>query len=171
MLASLFQHEVYSAYRVKRMNSSERFSIGELSKATGVRVVTIRYYEQVKLLPSPPRTERNYRIYRLEHLRRLQFVRRCRDLGFTLNQLRDLLRLSAQSRRRCSDIDRITGNHLKEIEAKIADLRRLAAELRRIKNGCPGRGRIADCRILAALSPWEAKRVREIPGSRVYHQA
>ena len=160
MLASLFELEVYSAYRVKRMNSNERFSIGELSKPTDVKVVTIRYYERVKLMPTPTRTERNYRIYRLEHLHRLQFVRRCRDLGFTLNQLRDLLRLSVQSRRRCSGIDRITENHLKEIEAKIADLRRLAAQLRRIKNGCPGRGRIADCRILAALSPSEGKSLR-----------
>lgn len=157
MVASLFNHEVYSSYRVKRMNSNERFSIGELSKATGVKVVTIRYYEHVKLMPEPARTEGNYRIYSREHLRRLQFVRRCRDLGFTLDQLRDLLRLSVQSRRRCSGIDRITANHIKEIESKIADLGRLAVQLRRIKNGCPGKGRIADCRILAALSPSSGK--------------
>jgi DNA-binding transcriptional MerR regulator len=159
MIASLFKHGVYSSYRVKRMSSNERFSIGELSKATGVKVVTIRYYEHVKLMPAPPRTAGNYRIYRLEHLRRLQFVRRCRDLGFTLDQLRDLLRLSVQSRRRCSDIDRITENHLIEIEDKIADLRRLASQLRHIKNGCPGKGRVADCRILAALT----ERVRNFP--------
>jgi len=160
MLASLFEHGVYSAYRVKHLNSDERFSIGELSKATGVKVVTIRYYEHVKLMPTPPRTEGNYRIYRREHLHRLLFVRRCRDLGFTLHQLRDLLRLAVQSHRRCSGIDRITENHLKEIEAKIADLRRLAAQLRRIKNGCPGRGRIADCRILAALTRSQGKSLR-----------
>ncbi len=157
MVASLSKHEVYSCYRVKRMNSNERFSIGELSKATGVKVVTIRYYEHVKLMPEPARTEGNYRIYSREHLHRLQFVRRCRDLGFTLDQLRDLLGLSVQSRRRCSGIDRIAENHLKEIESKIADLGRLAAQLRRIKNGCPGKGRIADCRILAALSPSRGK--------------
>jgi DNA-binding transcriptional MerR regulator len=154
---SLFEHEAYSAYRVKRMNSNEGFSIGELSKATGVKVVTIRYYEQVKLMPAPPRSDGNYRIYGREHLHRLQFVRRCRNLGFTLDQLRDLLRLSVQSRRRCVGIDSITENHLLEIEAKIADLRRLAAQLRRIKNGCPGKGRIADCRILAALTPSEGR--------------
>jgi len=152
MVASLFKHEVYSSYSVKHMNSNERFSIGKLSKAAGVKVVTIRYYEHVKLMPEPARTEGNYRIYKREHLHRLQFVRRCRDLGFTLDRLRDLLRLSVQSRRKCSGIDRITENHLREIEAKIADLRRLAAQLRRIKNGCPGKGRTADCRILAALS-------------------
>jgi DNA-binding transcriptional MerR regulator len=64
------------------MNSNERFSIGELSKATGVKVVIIRYYEHVKLMPEPARTEGNYRIYSRDHLHRLQFVRRCRDLGF-----------------------------------------------------------------------------------------
>ena len=94
------------------MNSNQRFSIGELSKATGVKVVTIRYYEHVNLMPVPPRTRGNYRVYRREHLHRLQFVRRCRDLGFTLDQLRDLLYLSVQSRMRCSGIDRITENHL-----------------------------------------------------------
>jgi len=135
------------------MNSNQQFSIGELSKRTGVKVVTIRYYEQIRLMPAPPRTEGNYRVYRREHLHRLQFVRRCRDLGFTHGQVRDLLRLSVQSRIRCSGIDRITENHLKQIEAKIADLRSLVAQLRRIKNGCPGKGRVADCRILAALLP------------------
>jgi DNA-binding transcriptional MerR regulator len=139
------------------MNSNERFSIGDLSKATGVKVVTIRYYEQVKLIPAPPRTEGNYRVYRREHLHRLQFVRRCRDMGFTHGQVRDLLRLSVQSHIRCSEIDQITENHLKQIETKIADLRSLASQLRRIKDGCPGKGRIADCRILAALSPSEGE--------------
>jgi DNA-binding transcriptional MerR regulator len=129
-----------------------------MSKATGVKVVTIRYYEQVKLMPVPSRTLGNYRVYRREHLNRLQFVRRCRDLGFTLDQLRDLLRLSVQSRERCSGIDRITENHLKDIENKISDLRRLAAQLRRIKNGCPGKGRVADCRILAALTPSQTEK-------------
>src|ERR1700691_3115181 len=105
MLASrYFKHEVYSDYRVKRMNSDERFSIGELSKATGVKVVTIRYYAHVNLMPAPPRTRANYRVYSREHLHRLQFVRRCRDLGFTHDQLRDLLYLSVQSRMRCSGI-------------------------------------------------------------------
>ena len=118
-------------------------------------MVTIRYYEHVKLMPVPPRTVGNYRMYRREHLHRLQFVRRCRDLGFTLDQLRDLLSLSVQSRRRCSGIDQIAESHLKDIETKINDLRHLAAELRRIKNGCPGKGRVADCRILAALTPSE----------------
>jgi DNA-binding transcriptional MerR regulator len=128
-------------------------SIGELSKRAGIKVVTIRYYEQITLMPAPPRTAGNYRVYKLEHLRRLLFIRRCRDLGFTLDQVSELLRLSTRSGQECSEVNRITANHLKEIEQKVADLRRLAAELRRINDRCPGNALMADCRILEALSP------------------
>src|ERR1700720_740241 len=72
----------------------ERLTIGDLAKATGTKVVTVRYYEQAGLLPAPPRTSGNYRTYGADHLNRLRFIRRCRDLGFTLDQVRDLLRLS-----------------------------------------------------------------------------
>jgi Cu(I)-responsive transcriptional regulator len=135
------------------MKLNGRLSIGELSKASGVKVVTIRYYEQIKLMPSPLRTEGNYRAYKLDHLHRLQFIRRCRDLGFTLDQVRELLRLSLQAKRDCSGVDQITAKHLQDIERKIVDLKSLAAELRRINRQCPGNGTIADCRILEALSP------------------
>ena len=135
------------------MSDDGRLSIGALAKAAGVKVVTVRYYEKVKLMPEPPRSDGNYRAYKREHLRRLRFIRRCRDLGFTLDQVRELLRLSVQAKRDCTDVDRITAKHLEEIETKIADLKRLAAELRRIKRQCPGSRTIADCRILEALSP------------------
>jgi DNA-binding transcriptional MerR regulator len=135
------------------MNLDGRLSTGDLSKEAGGKVVTIRYYEQVKLMPAPRRTEGNYRAYTREHLHRLQFIRRCRDLGFTLDQLRDLLQLSTQAGQECASVDRITENHLTEIERKIADLQTLAGELRRIKKRCSGKGIIADCRILEALSP------------------
>jgi DNA-binding transcriptional MerR regulator len=131
----------------------DKLTIGQLSKQADVKVVTIRYYEGLKLMPVPPRTEANYRVYDRQQLRRLRFIRRCRDLGFTLGQIRELLNLSTQAAKECSRVDRITEEHLKEIESKVADLRRLAAELRRIKNCCPGKGLIANCRILEALSP------------------
>jgi len=73
-------------------------------------------------------------------------------LGFTLDQIGEFLKLSTQDAKECSRVDRITEEHLKEIESKVADLRRLAAELRRIKNCCPGKRLIANCRILEALS-------------------
>jgi Cu(I)-responsive transcriptional regulator len=139
------------------MNAKGRLSIGDLSKATGAKVVTIRYYEQIGLLTIPSRTGGNYRVYKQEHMRRLRFIRRCRDLGFTLDQVRDLLRLSSQQNQACGEVDRITAQHLTEIEQKIADLTRLADELRRLSNCCQGQGVIADCRIIEALSPDAAK--------------
>ena len=130
-----------------------RLSIGDVAKATGVKVVTIRYYEKIGLLPVPSRTDGNYRAYNQEHLRGLRFIRRCRDLGFTLEQVRDLLRLASQKNEECSEVDRITMRHLADIEAKVSDLSRLSAELRRISECCRGDGLIADCRIIEALSP------------------
>jgi Cu(I)-responsive transcriptional regulator len=135
------------------MNGKEQISIGHLAKGTGTKVVTVRYYEQIGLLPAPSRTAGNYRTYSNENMRRLRFIRRCRDLGFTLDQVRDLLRLSSQKDEKCAEVDRITAQHLIEIEQKISDLKRLAKELRRLNNCCQGKGIIADCRIIEALSP------------------
>jgi Cu(I)-responsive transcriptional regulator len=128
-------------------------SIGEVAKATGIKVVTLRYYEQLGLVPAPARTAGNYRAYSENDLRRLRFIRRCRDLGFTLDQVRELLRLSSQKNQECSEVDRITRRHLTDVEAKIADLKRLSKVLRRISSRCRGDGLIADCRIIEALSP------------------
>jgi DNA-binding transcriptional MerR regulator len=139
------------------MSMDARLSIGALAKAAGVKVVTVRYYESVKLMPEPPRTDGKYRVYKREHLHRLRFIRRCRDLGFTLDQVRELLRLSLQGKHDCSGVERITAKHLEDIERKIAGLKNLAAELRRISRRCPGNRTIADCRILEALSPRNVK--------------
>jgi Cu(I)-responsive transcriptional regulator len=128
-------------------------TIGDLAKATDTKVVTIRYYEHIGLLPPPARTQGNYRVYSGEQLRRLRFVRRCRDLGFTVDQVRTLLELSKDGDKPCSDVNRISAEHLAEIEAKILDLTRLADELRRINGQCHGNARISDCRIIEALSP------------------
>ena len=131
-------------------------SIGEVAKATGIKVVTLRYYEHLGLVPAPARTAGNYRAYSEKDLRRLRFIRRCRDLGFTLDQVRELLRLSSQKNQECSEVDRITRRHLTDVEAKISDLKRLAKVLRRISSRCRGDGLIADCRIIEALSPGAA---------------
>lgn len=128
------------------------FSIGDLSKATDTKVVSIRYYEKVGLLPAPPRTAANYRAYDSGHMRRLRFIRRCRELGFTLEQVREMLSLSERKDQNCAVVDRITVEHLAEVEDKIADLQRLATELRRLSTCCKG-GRVAECRIIEALSP------------------
>jgi Cu(I)-responsive transcriptional regulator len=146
------QNEAYSNYRVNLMSVELRLNIGALAKVTGVKIVTIRYYEQVDLMPKPSRTSGNYRTYKHEHVRRLRFIRRCRDLGFTLEQVRELLCLSSHDQQPCAGVDRITAKHLKDIEQKAADLKKLATELRRINRQCPGDGTIATCRILEALS-------------------
>ena len=135
------------------MPSTKPLTIGKLACETGVKVVTIRYYEQIGLMPIAPRTDGNYRTYSLEHRRRLLFIRRCRDLGFTLDQIRDLLRLSSEKTQACAEVDRIAEQHRHTVEAKLADLTRLASELRRLSACCRGKGVIADCRIIEALSP------------------
>lgn len=128
-------------------------TIGDLARETGTRVVTIRYYERVGLLPAPRRTAGNYRTYDPRQVDRLRFIRRCRELGFTLEQVRELLRLSSQKDQDCRDVDRIAASHLAAVEDKIADLTRLADELRRINSQCRGGGVIAACPIIDALSP------------------
>jgi DNA-binding transcriptional MerR regulator len=128
------------------------FRIGDLAKRTGVKVVTIRYYEQAGLLPVCERTNGNYRLYTQEHLARLHFVRRCRDLGFSLKQIKDMLLLSTTESPTCAEVCNVAAGHLKEVESKIADLRRLASELRRLRLSCNGKRSSRECRIIAALA-------------------
>lgn len=132
--------------------ASSSLKIGDLSKLSGVKAVTIRYYEKMGLLPSPLRTAGNYRSYGPAHLARLRFIRRCRDLGFSIKESRTLLELASNREQQCAEVDRITDEHLRDIERKIADLTRLAEELRRIASSCRAGRRIADCRILEALT-------------------
>lgn len=128
-------------------------TIGELARESRTKAVTVRYYERIGLLPAPRRTAGNYRVYEDEHRDQLRFVRRCRELGFTLDQIRDLLRLASHENQKCAAVDRLTAEHLDTVEHKIEDLMRLAERLRRIKRRCRGSGTIANCRILDALSP------------------
>ena len=127
-------------------------SIGQVGKATGTKVETIRYYEGIGLLPKPDRTSGNYRLYAGEHVHRLAFIRRARELGFAIEDVRELLDLAGHRERPCAGIDRIAARHLAVIEAKIATLKRLRGELRDTLAACAG-GRIAECRVVQALSP------------------
>jgi DNA-binding transcriptional MerR regulator len=130
---------------------SKTFRIGDLAKQAGVKVVTIRFYEQAGLLPVCERTACNYRVYAQEHLQRLNFVRRCRELGFSLKQIKDLLQLSAAQSPTCADVCNVAADHFKQVESKISDLKRLAAELRRIASSCDGKRPSAECRLIASL--------------------
>jgi Cu(I)-responsive transcriptional regulator len=130
-------------------------SIGELAKRTLTKVETIRYYERIGLLPEPARTEGNYRSYDDEQLGRLSFVRRARDLGFSIDQVRELLDLADQRDRSCEAVDVIARQHLAEVERKIADLTALRDELSDVLGRCR-RGTVADCRIIETLAPHPA---------------
>ena len=124
--------------------------IGELSRATGTNIETIRYYERIGLLPAPARTDANYRSYGDAHRARLRFVRHSRELGFTIEEIRSLLDLSDHPERDCTDADRIASAHLEQVEAKIAQLSALRDELTRIVGRCRG-GLAGDCRVIEAL--------------------
>ncbi|WP_443478422.1 MerR family transcriptional regulator [Novosphingobium aerophilum] len=127
-------------------------TIGKLAKATGATVETIRYYERAGLIASPARTEGNYRSYLPDDLRRLRFIRRTRDLGFSLDEIRALLDLSGQKDRDCGSVDEIAARHLAEVDRKIADLMALRRELSGAISSCSG-GTMAECRILEVFAP------------------
>ncbi len=128
------------------------YSIGALAEATDAKVETVRYYERIGLLPEPERTSGNYRAYTGDHLARLSFIRRARDLGFTLGQVRALLGLADNKNNDCCAVDAMARDHLTDIDRKIADLKALRRELNDLLGQCK-QGTIADCRIIGALSP------------------
>ena len=126
--------------------------IGDLARATGTKVETIRYYERIGILPGPARTAGGQRAYAPDHLRRLAFVRRARDLGFGLDQVRALLDLADQPDRDCAAVDVVARTRLAEVDRKLADLAALRRELADLVGPC-GHGRVAECRIIGALLP------------------
>jgi len=127
---------------------------GKLAKATGTKIETIRFYEKIGLLAPPERTAGNYRAYGQDDVDRLSFVRRARDLGFSLDQVRTLLDLADDRNRSCCTVDEIARAQLEAVEEKIADLLALKRELGSLIEQCD-QGTIADCRIIGALAPAE----------------
>jgi DNA-binding transcriptional MerR regulator len=125
-------------------------SIGELSRRTGVKVPTIRYYEQVGLLAAPVRTEGKQRRYGAPDIMRLNFIRHGRELGFEIDDIRELLALSAQPEKPCDNADKITARHLAAVDQRISQLNALRGELARMLDNCDG-GCVADCRVLESL--------------------
>ena len=126
-------------------------TIGDLARRTGAKVETVRYYEKAGLLPAPARTAGNYRAYEPEHLARLSFVLRARRLGFSLDQVRELLGLADERDRPCDAVDAIARTHLAEVEQKINELARLRDELSSVIGRCRS-GVVADCRIIESLA-------------------
>ena len=129
----------------------DALTIGDLGKATDTKVETVRYYERIGLMPAPKRSQGNYRTYSTEHVERLGFIRRSRALGFSLDQVRELLSLSDHRSRSCEAVDEIAREHLADIDRKLGDLKVLRRELDALLRQCR-HGVIAECRIITALA-------------------
>ncbi len=132
------------------MKATDGFSIGELSKQSGVNIETIRYYEKIGIMPVTNRSAGGYRIYGADHLKRLSFVRRSRQLGFSLDEIRGLLRLVDGHAYTCAEVHALTLDHVAEIRRKIADLKRLKRVMEEMAAQCSG-GRAPECAIVDAL--------------------
>lgn len=128
---------------------AETVAIGVASTETGIKVPTIRYYESIGLLPSPPRTEGNRRLYDRDDLQRLRFIRHARELGFEIEPIRQLLALSGHPSRSCEGADEIAKTHLADIDHKIARLSALRSEVARMIH-CHS-GTVEDCRVIEVL--------------------
>lgn len=134
------------------MKNDSGFAIGVLSERTGVKIETVRYYEQAGLLPPPARTDGNQRRYDGAHIERLAFIKHGRDLGFSVEGIRMLLRLADKPGMPCDEAHAIAAAHLDDVRHKIARLRSLETELQRIATTCSGGVSSSDCLIIEALA-------------------
>lgn len=130
------------------MNS---YQIGDLARQAGTKVQTVRYYEQIGLMPEPARSAGNQRRYGEAHLKRLAFIRHGRELGFSLDAIRALLSLTAEPGRSCEAADRIAREQLTAVESRIERLEALKTELERMIASCAG-GTVSDCRVIETLA-------------------
>jgi MerR family mercuric resistance operon transcriptional regulator len=130
--------------------TKQAIPIGELSRRTGCNIETIRYYERIGLIPAPPRRGR-YRSYGREDVDRIGFVRRARELGFTLDEVRALFGLAAGGQASCSEARKLAAANLKSVRARISDLRRMERILAETMRACEA-GDDSGCPLIAALS-------------------
>ena len=126
-------------------------SIGEAARHSGVKVPTIRYYEQIRLLPALSRTDGNRRLYAASDLRRLGFIRHARELGFDIEAIRALLTLQDDTSQSCASADAIAKARLTEVDQRIRSLKALKRELARMVEGCR-HGRVSECRVIEVLA-------------------
>lgn len=126
--------------------------IGELARAAGIGVETVRFYEREGLIPAPPRRASGYRMYPPDTIDRLRFIRRAKDLGFSLSEINDLLSLAGQPEGDRGEVKRIAEDKLDEIERRIRDLENVRAVLAHLTAQCSGHGPIHDCPIIESLA-------------------
>src|SRR5438094_942257 len=129
----------------------QSLTIGHLAKETGVNLETVRYYERRGLLPKPPRSASGYRLFPAEAARRLRFIRRAQELGFSLREIRDLLSLRVLPSTRSAEIRTRAEAKIADIEAKIRTLESMKKTLRKLTKSCAGCGPITECPILESL--------------------
>lgn len=123
----------------------------DLARMTGCNLETIRYYESIGVMPEPPRTATNYRAYDDSHVGRLRFIMRARELGFTLDEVRDLLALVDGGAQTCGEVQTIANTHLETVRAKMADLARIEQVLSSTVAQCTG-GDVPECPVIDALT-------------------
>ena len=128
------------------------FSIGQLAKQAKCKVETVHYYEKSGIMPEPPRTEGGHRVYALTHVKRLNFIRRCRELGFSIEQIKELLKLIDEPGHYCGEVKAMAMLQSRDIQQKIDDLQRLQVGLNEMVRHCKGADySIEDCPIVEAL--------------------
>ena len=149
-----------------KIDARDNQTIGALAQATGTKVQTIRYYEQIGLMPPAARTEGGQRRYTQAHRDRLGFIRHGRDLGFSLAQIRELLDLADRPDRPCDEADAIARTNLDAVRRRIAALQALEAELTRMLDQCAG-GHVSDCRVIEVLSDHAHCRHHERLGANI----
>lgn len=133
------------------MNSSQ-FSIGQVAERAGCKVETVHYYEKTGLMPDPPRTEGGHRMYALSHVKRLNFIRRSRELGFSIEQIKELLKFIDEPDHYCGEVKAMATLQARAVQQKINDLERLKTALNTMVSQCKGsRYSIEDCPIIDAL--------------------
>jgi MerR family transcriptional regulator, mercuric resistance operon regulatory protein len=134
------------------ISGKSSYTVGDLAAACGCTVETVRYYEKTALMPDPPRTEGGHRIYSLELLKRLTFIRRSRDLGFSIDQISELLCFVDEPGHSCGEVKGMALLHARDIQSKIDDLNRLQKALNEMAAHCKGgRYQVEDCPIIDAL--------------------
>ncbi|UTW52517.1 helix-turn-helix domain-containing protein [bacterium SCSIO 12827] len=131
--------------------ATERLSIGDLARRAGCTVQIIRHYEKVGLLPEARRTDGNRRIYSEDQASRLVFIRHSRELGFSLDDIRQLLSFSDRPDQSCEQVDALARKHLGNVQERLARLRSMERELKRMISQCGG-GNVAECRIIEVLA-------------------
>lgn len=135
---------------MRASKASASLSIGALSAKAAVNLETVRYYERIGLLPSPPRTDGGHRVYSEEHVKGLIFVRRARELGFTLEEVRALLRPADERQSSCAKVRVLAADHLRDVRARIADLKRMERVLSKTVDRCV-QGTRPECPLLEIL--------------------